>query len=213
MSKIILKTKQVVQYIIWVSFDFYIRIIEYFQAYFEKRKGLDFAKQLNEKRLGYTGGPYQSYQTGGMIKLKKILSKLSISEKDLVLDVGSGKGKSLHTLHQYPFKKVDGVELSKELCDIAKKNLETLNIKDIDIYNCDATTFTDIDKYNYFFFSNPFVGEPMQVVANNIKLSHKKLPRKITVIYYVPLCHKMFMDLEIFNVVISVNSFKVYQSK
>ncbi|WP_406683907.1 methyltransferase domain-containing protein [Seonamhaeicola sp. MEBiC1930] len=214
-SKTIIKAKSIIRTIYWEVFDSYSKFIEFFQAMLEKRKGLDFATQVNDRQLGYKQSPYQSYQTGGMKRLIKILEKLKINKNDSVLDVGSGKGKSLYTLTKFPFNNVDGVEMSSELCEIAKNNLEKLNVNmnRINIYISDATLLTNLDKYNYFFLSNPFNGAPMETFIENVKKSYYSVPRKIVVIYFYPWCNNMFINSGIFKEYMSFKRYKVYKTK
>ena len=64
------------------------------------------------------------YQTAGSWRIKKILSSMSIGKNDSIIDYGCGKGKTIYTLSKFPFTRVDGVEISDVLCNIAKKNMQ-----------------------------------------------------------------------------------------
>jgi hypothetical protein len=89
---------------------------------------------------------------------------------------------------EFPFFRVDGVEISPQLVEIAQSNFKKLNIS-VDRYKIflmDATRFQEFDLYNYFYFYSPFSSELMKDVAENILLSVKRKPRKILIIYTNP---------------------------
>jgi tRNA G46 methylase TrmB len=98
-----------------------------------------------------------------------IFDCLAISSSDKILDYGSGKGGAMIWLAQrYPFEKVTGIEFCTEYDNVAKQNIAISKLSHLTTYNVDASTFTDIDEYNYFYFFNPFIGETMNRVVANI---------------------------------------------
>lgn len=131
------------------------------------------------------------YADSGGTALEKVLDSMAISGSDAVLDFGSGKGGALITLAKYPFSKITGVELSVELIAIARKNLRKLWIDNITIEQGDATEFTALDDFNYFYFFNPFPCPVMKRVVENIAKSIERRPRKVTIIYLNPECHEV----------------------
>ncbi|GGD26019.1 class I SAM-dependent methyltransferase [Hyunsoonleella pacifica] len=153
----------------------------------ERLKGLDFTKQESLEKLGLSKNNSHHYMAGSSGRVKHVLNNLNISETDAILDFGCGKGKMLYVISKYPFRKVDGVEISETLSKTAKKNLTKLSIDKSTIYNYDARDFKDLSRYNYFYFFNPFPKNVMAEVIKNIEDSYTELPREITIIYYVPL--------------------------
>jgi hypothetical protein len=79
--------------------------------------------------------------------------------------------------------------------------MQKLNVLNAKIYNCDAALFNDIDRYNYFYFFNPFPVIVMKEVINNIKKSLIRIPRNITIIYFNPTCHEEIINDGIFEFV------------
>jgi SAM-dependent methyltransferase len=130
------------------------------------------------------------YANSGGPHLDKVLKALKVTSQDSVVDFGSGKGGALITLSRYPFAKIAGVEIAPELVVIAKRNLDTLNIKNITMKVCDAASFIDLDEYNYFYFFSPFPAAVMSSVIHNISASLTNAPRKATIIYFNPECHE-----------------------
>lgn len=137
---------------------------------------------LSEERSYY-------YAHSGGLHLEEVLRALNVTAQDSIVDFGSGKGGVLITLSKFKFLKVTGVEISPILVGIAKKNLKALKIRNVDIVECDASDFTDLERHNYFYFFNPFPCNVMKAVIDNISLSLLNKPRKVTLIYYNPECH------------------------
>lgn len=158
-----------------------------------------------------------SYSDSGREDLQQVLSALNIQETDSIVDFGSGKGGALITLADYPFSKITGVEISKELAGISRKNLQRLKIRKVSIVCCDATDFTEIDEYNYMYFFNPFPCTIMSTVMSNLIDSLARKPRKITVIYLNPICHEVILRENIFSLIKEYkhhdHSFFVYNNK
>jgi SAM-dependent methyltransferase len=139
-----------------------------------------------------------SYSDSGREDLQHVLFALNIQPTDAIVDFGSGKGGALIALADFPFSKITGVEISKELTEIAQKNLQKLKISNVEIVCCDATDFTNIDEYNYIYFYNPFPCRIMNVVIRSLIDSLGRRPRKVTIIYLNPVCHNVILKENIF---------------
>jgi SAM-dependent methyltransferase len=143
---------------------------------------------LDEKRSHWhsnSGGP----------ELEDLLDTLPIARSDKVLDIGCGKGGALITLSQYPFARVDGVEISPVLARVAESNLKKLRIRNVKIFCADASEFSDLDSYTYFYMYNPFPALVMFAVVQNILNSLKRRDRGVTLIYKNALCHDLLLAL------------------
>lgn len=148
---------------------------------------LDFEGRFKEKNPLFNG--YEGcYPVGG------ILRKLKISKNDSILDIGCGKGLFLYYARKFKFKKVDGVEYSKELFEIATENVKKIGDSRIHLLNCDARDFENYADYNFFFLCNPFSKEVMEVVISKILESYESNNRKITVYYQFPFFKDLFAD-------------------
>ena len=122
----------------------------------------------------------------------KVLKKLNITSNDRILDIGCGKGLCLYYSSMFDFERIDGIEYSKKLTQIAKHNARLLNDRRIHIYNCDARNFKHYEEYNYFFINNPFSSEIMEQVVLAMIDSIKRRRRKITVLYQFPFSLDVF---------------------
>ena len=160
----------------------------------EKLNGLDFTSGLSLEELGFTENEANIYAASNNSNLVDVLDKLDIQSSDSILDFGAGKGVALVAMSKFKFKQVDGVELSQQLCETARKNLKKLGINNSTIFHSDAKEFVDIDTYSHFYFYNPFPGNILKVVLDNIKKSYDGNPRKITIIYYLPAFSKVIEE-------------------
>lgn len=148
-----------------------------------------------------------SYSDSGREDLQRVLSALKIKRGDKIVDFGCGKGGALITLAAYDFSRITGVEISGEMAAVARKNLERLKIKNVEIVCGDAKEFVELDEYNYFYFYNPFPCPVMLEVVENISRSLTRSPRKGTIIYLNPWCHDQIIEHGVFR---KVEEFKHY---
>jgi hypothetical protein len=107
------------------------------------------------------------------------------------IDMGSGKGRTLLVASEFPFAKIVGVELSRELATIAEQNLTSYRSKS---QRC--TTFslscTNAAEYTFeaeplvLFLFNPFGKKTIRRVLANLQASLAASPRKVYLIYINP---------------------------
>ena len=123
--------------------------------------------------------------------LKKGLRGREITPRDVFVDYGSGKGRVLFQAAQYPFRRVIGVEISPELTDVARANLELNRAKfrcdDVDLVTGDATEFDVPDDMTVAYMWHPFVGDTFRRVIDNIVASLEQNPRRLRLIYVTPV--------------------------
>lgn len=158
--------------------------------------GVDLTAPMTREDAGIEAVPGTEYyvSTGFAPELSSALEFLKIGGSDSILDYGSGKGAALVKFSQYPFQKIRGVELSTALSEISKRNIAKLRLKNVDIVNADATTYRDLDTFNYFYLANPFTGEIFESVIANIIKSFDRTPRPVYIIYYHPKCHEQVVN-------------------
>ena len=148
-------------------------------------KGVDYTGRIESHNSSFRG-----YE--GCYPIKGLLKKLNITPEDRILDIGCGKGLSLYYSSMFCFERIDGIEYSKKLTQIAKHNARILKDNRIHIYNCDARNFKHYDQYNFFFINNPFSAEIMEQVVQTIihcRISEKR----ITVLYQFPFSSSVFV--------------------
>ena len=140
------------------------------------------------EQLGLSADHSKPYSNSGGPELDSVLKALSIRPSDSIVDLGCGKGGAMLTLAKYPFRRVDGIEISNSLCRTAEHNLRRAGVRNSVIYCCDAGAFQNFDSYTYIYMYNPFPEAVMQVVMENIRHSLERAPRELFLIYKNPIC-------------------------
>jgi SAM-dependent methyltransferase len=157
--------------------------------------GADELKKMERKGIDITHATI--YMPVSYIFLEEIFQQLPVSVKDHFLDIGSGKGRAMCIAAHYGFKKVTGIDFSKELCDAAKDNLaitqQRIPALSYEIINNDAFYFKIPADVDCIFFFNPFDEIIMSGVADNILNSLQHHPRKMHIIYVNPLHKELFI--------------------
>ena len=96
----------------------------------------------------------------------------------------------------YSFKKIIGIEYSRETLSVAEKNLATFMSKaepachDIELINVDAKQYDVPDDTNIVFIYNSFAFDIMNCFLINIEKSLERRNRKIYILYYNPACNE-----------------------
>lgn len=160
--------------------------------------GTDFYGGVSSAELGYAEGDgrnsYEPTQARTFAVLNRICSE-RVSAKDSILDVGCGKGLMLEYFSRFPFNRIDGVELSYNLYEIALNNIRKHGLQDrCVVYNEDVVDFDKLDDYNYFYIYNPFGGEILDSFVRSLVCSKARCCRVIYVIYSNPVCEKSFIN-------------------
>lgn len=114
-----------------------------------------------------------------------VLGKLGMNYESL-LDIGCGTGAAMRLFRRYDFKKIHGIEISKEISKIAQRNFSILKDGRIGVFNCDATEFQYYSNYNLFYFANPFPASVMETVISRLAAQVKD--NDVGVVYYNPTC-------------------------
>ena len=135
-----------------------------------------------------------------LIQIKKINEQRtdSFPVTNHFVDIGCGKGRALCMAAHAGFKKVTGIDFSKELCINAEQNLqitkEKISALDYKIINNDAFYFEIPETADCIFLFNPFDDVIMSNVVENIKASLLTNPRKLLIIYVNPLYKDLFFN-------------------
>ena len=132
------------------------------------------------------------------------MGRLRPCAEDVFIDFGCGKGRVLLAASQYGFKRVEGIELAGELCEIARNNIAAFASKqrlktEFRVVQQDAGTYEVPDDANYFYFFNPFGEQVMRSTMGNIVNSLQRRPRAATLIYCNPLCRRCIEETGVFH--------------
>ncbi len=198
-SKILIKLKSQISYIARFFFFYIPKSLEILikERHYEKKFGIKTSTiyLLQDSLSAYRDG--EDYQPTPYKKLEKVVEYLKLSSDDVCADLGCGKGRVVFFFATQKVKKVIGVELVENLVNVAKKNLNSLKIKDrapIEIFHADVTDF-NFEECTIFFLFNPFGYKTLEKVIHNIKKTLMPNPRKIRILYYNP-AHRKILDSE-----------------
>ena len=98
----------------------------------------------------------------------------------------------MRCMTKFLFQKIDGIEISGILSNIATKNFAKLNERRVEITNVNASAFSGYRDYDFLYLYNPFPEEVMKKVLSQIKAQIGS--RKETIIIYNnPVCHKQII--------------------
>jgi len=125
--------------------------------------------------------------------LAKVFQGLPITEQDVFVDFGCGKGRALFVAARFPFKRVIGVEFAADLCAVARRNIGKMvckrpEIRRVVICEGDASTFAIEEDQTFFYWFNPFDEIIMRRVLDNICDSLAHHPRHLMLVFYHPTC-------------------------
>jgi len=167
----------------------------------EKLEGVDFSEVIEVEELGLDPNLASHSAPSGNKYLRNVLNQISISNRDAIIDIGSGKGSAMRIMLEFPFHQVDGVELSPQVAEIAQKNFNKLKIprNRYELFVMDAANFKVLDGYNYFYFYNPFSQTVLEKVIENIVSSIERAPRIVFIIYNNPKYNSVIISEGIFN--------------
>ncbi len=155
---------------------------------YDQEFGITSSPQPQLTATSLTSPELVHYQAVSYSDMRELLQLLAIGPSDVFLDYGSGMGRAVCLAATYPFRTVIGVELSPELCEIARHNLSRargkLRCRDVRILEADAADYEPPGEASIFFFFNPFCGSVLARVLYNIARSVRKSPRKIKIVFY-----------------------------
>lgn len=101
--------------------------------------------------------------------LYEVISQLNITEKDSIIDIGSGKGFAMVIFSLFNFSNITGIEINSVDYEVCLKNILELQLeKKLNTINDDCLNFNEFNKYNYFYFYNPFNSEVFDKLINKI---------------------------------------------
>jgi SAM-dependent methyltransferase len=170
---------------------------------YDLRYGTDTMQWVDLEELMITedgrkhGNPYKATKARALVRLLKMLD---LSKYETFVDFGAGKGRVLLIAAKYGFRKVVGVEIAKELCQVAQRNAEHLKLTDcIEVVESDVTHYTIRRDQTVFFLYNPFDQSVTTRVLQNIGASLRAYPRNAWLLYNTPKYHADVLGTGLFK--------------
>lgn len=153
----------------------------------EEAVALEEFNLASPERVGYT--------PAGWSILPRILPVRRVSSEDVFIDYGSGMGRIVYeAAARYPFKRVIGLELSEELSEIARSNLDRnrsrLRCSNVEIVTGDALDYEPPSDVTVAWFYNPFTGVTFETAVHKLL---DAVSGPLRVIYFNPTEHDLLM--------------------
>jgi len=153
------------------------------------------------------------YATMPYPALERCLDHLNIQVNDTFVDIGCGKGRMLCLAARRQLRGVVGVDVSGELCDIARSNALKLRGKRtaITVHQSSAEQF-DYSSATVFFLFNPFHEKTLDATLTKIRAD---LQTSARFAYATPTFHDVFVQhgFELANQMDSVNYYRLGTSQ
>lgn len=134
--------------------------------------------------FGYQPIPYAAFASA--------LRSVHVGAHDVFVDLGCGMGRAVILAGLDSFRRVIGVEISAELCTLARRNVRNarryLRAQEVDIVEADAGKYVLPDDATVLLLFNPFDEPIVRRVLENARQSLERSPRELTVIYAIPAC-------------------------
>ncbi len=118
-----------------------------------------------------------------------IIKNINIPYRNFIfIDVGSGKGRVVLIASRFPFQSIIGIEISRQLHEIALRNVKqathpTQQCFNIHMHCMNALEFTPPETPLVFHFYHPFLPDVLRPMLKNIGRSILQNPRPIYIIY------------------------------
>lgn len=161
------------------------------ERFYEWRFGISSDGEILMDEFGITDGTCHHYLATGYRRFRQLMRLITIrAGEDVFLDFGSGMGRAIVLAATFPFRKVIGVELVRELHSVAEENVRRarprLRCRDIELYNTDARKFRIPPEVTVIYLWNPFSGDVLAEVIRNIRGSVLESPRTVTILHLSP---------------------------
>jgi SAM-dependent methyltransferase len=130
------------------------------------------------------------YEATGYRTLRRAFHQIAVDRQDVFLDYGCGMGRPLIFAARRPFRRAIGVEMSPQLCQRARANLQTargLRCRQVDVVQCAAEHYVLPDDVSVIFMFNPFRGQTLRAVIQQIESSLRRRPRPLSLLYLLPM--------------------------
>jgi SAM-dependent methyltransferase len=182
------------------QYDWILHKLRRLESYaWDRWLNIDTAHIAGTSRLpddkGLCGDAY-GFQTNAHCSIRKAIQLTRPRKDDVMIEIGCAKGRAVCHFARLPIKKVIGIEISRELSEIALSNAQRLRGRraPIEIHNQDAAT-SFYGEGTIFFISNPFGPITLKAVLDRIAESHLSCRKQARFIYLNPTCSEVFDSL------------------
>ena len=159
-------------------------------AMFDRRHRLETAEIVKVGDLDIDDDDKQhsiQYQPTRVRHFRKLMRALQLPTNQVFVDVGCGKGRMLIAAALYGFERVVGVEISPQLCETARRNLETFRRQShsrtkFELVCANVLQFNLNDDEGVFYLYWPFDRSVMVEFVEKVRASVERMPRDVWLI-------------------------------
>jgi SAM-dependent methyltransferase len=206
--------------------------IWYHARNFSRARGIDTAGQDFDRRLGVETTAIREigsldldastarfavrYQPTDVELARRALRHCPMDHSRFVfVDYGCGKGRVLLVAAELPFRKLIGVEFSRELHGVAFSNVEAFRRSRSDcppmqIIHADASEFEPPEEPLVCYLYNPFGAPVLSRVAERLEQSVQRVPRDLYVIYVDAVHAHVFDESAVWELRGQGNQYRIY---
>jgi hypothetical protein len=168
----------------------YVPVRRIYNKAIDRYNRIDTEEEASLISLGISDDIGEMYQPTPIDVFRSIMSHFDISPSDVFLDMGSGKGRTMLLAGKYPFNKIIGVDVSRELNRIAECNVRRMKPKlacqEYEFVTSNAFDYEIPPTATYVYLFNPFRYDVLHQILLNIENSIKQNPRNVILFYYNP---------------------------
>lgn len=174
----------------------------------EPAAGVETSAKVALEDFGLSTRDRVDYAPSGWLDLRHGLRRGGVSDDDVFLDLGSGKGRVVLLAARYPFKRVIGVELAPHLTAVARRNVDrfrpALRCREVELVTADIVRYRVPDDVSVVYMFNPFHGPVFDAAIGALIASVDRRPRAVRLIYRRPENHDRLMRTGRFRLVRSL---------
>ena len=167
--------------------------------------------------LGIFHSPYQPTDPA---LFREMMAALPIDFREFTfIDIGSGKGRTLLLASDYPFRRIVGVELIKELHRSAEENIAAFLSRKTAQYPAliesvcmDASEFPFPETPLLVYLFNPLPEARLRRTLQNLARSWESKPRPIWIVYHNPLLERVLAESSTFVKAVGATQYSVFRS-
>lgn len=164
----------------------------------ERARHLTTSSRVPLSSLGLAHPERVDYQPSGWLSLRLLLRRRDVKRHDVFADIGAGMGRVVYqAARRYRFKRVLGVELSPDLAELARANVERhgrrMRCDDVQIVTSDALAWQVPDDLTVAYLFRPFTGAIFEGMVDRLIASYDRSPRRLRIVYVKPEGHAALM--------------------
>jgi SAM-dependent methyltransferase len=161
------------------------------ERYYEARLGVRTAGPAKTAAVAQRPGLCKPYAPIPYRSFFAVMREVEIRPgKDVFLDYGAGRGRALVLAARLPFRRVLGAEIEPGLAEAARENIRRvsrhLRCRNVEIVTADAAEFGCPDDATVLHFFDPFAGVILEQVIENVRVSLRRAPRRLTILFADP---------------------------